>query len=433
LVVTQLIWGPWGAQHRRRTWNLAPVTIVTGPTGVGKSQLLRALLVLRQSVEQPAAPAEGLQWRGRWVQEADGRLLQPAHTAPLTIGLEVSHSIRFSSDRKDENGQPKWAFSVHSLGWEWEVQLQKAPGYWGSHTLWVDGAPLARWDPLTRPVVVREGGSGPPLTSLVTSATLFDVHPTWDSWRPLANSKTPDVHRTLVHTPLTLAGPYTHPASLPDAPAPPVDGPDMARIVGSTVEVIAATLRERTGAVLAGTPSWPPPDGWSLGAPDGLPLQVLDERLARVNALLAAAGIPSRIQYQRFEGTPPDTLLYWTLRDPSGRERPPALTAGSVRRLVQLAWMLSAEPGHFLMFEVPEAGIAPDLQPALWALLAVGCRPPYGHQYLLETHHPTALVAGLAQHEVSEIAFVDLGKHGHEGQNGAEHERPPSAPPESST
>jgi energy-coupling factor transporter ATP-binding protein EcfA2 len=411
LVITRVLIGPWDPWGKAHAWPLGRATVLVGPSGSGKTRLLRALLVLRQSVEQPDAPPGGLQWQGRWVEDVDGRWLVPPDMDPpgLNIGIEVANPQKILWLRDNPLTNPD------TWGWQWQLARTETGWAWDDHVLWVDGAPLARWEGARSPRLVAHEAPTAPSAGVVQEAAVAVDHPDWAAWRPPAEPNGGRTWLRLPHPPLRLAGPYTRrpsapatadsPGSQPAEPAPPGDHPDVSALAVAAVEAVGRILRERVVWVPPLGPAWPPVAGWTLDEPD--PAWV--RRVAQANALLAAAEIPARLEPRSLTGTPPDLLQAWMLADPaSGRVRTPLQASGSVRRLVELAWALSGHQPQVVLMEQPEVGVAPDMRECLYALLAAGAQSPHSHQYLIESHAPTELTDGLRRHGLDDVRSLDV-------------------------
>lgn len=94
---------------KRQSLDFAPLTVLTGLNGVGKSTVIQSLLLLRQSYQQRLLPERGLALNGDLIQIGTGQdALFEGNTANDEIGfdLEISDSVnkswRFAYDTTNE-------------------------------------------------------------------------------------------------------------------------------------------------------------------------------------------------------------------------------------------------------------------------------------------------------------------------------------------
>jgi len=90
-----------------QTIHFAPLTVLSGLNGQGKSSVLQALLLLRQSYQQGLLPEKGLALNGDWVRIGTAKDAFYDNAEDDTIGFD----LKLNNGKDDKKGE--WIFAYH--------------------------------------------------------------------------------------------------------------------------------------------------------------------------------------------------------------------------------------------------------------------------------------------------------------------------------
>lgn len=193
-----------------QTLRLAPITLLFGPNSAGKSSLLQALLLLKQSLEG-LGPGHGLLLNGRWVRAGSYRdvVYGHAHSELFSLGLSWDQqgtvpSLELSSEWWEREDQATLGTRFVGAGLDWTLR----PGEHGAASIealniGIDGLSLLTLRGLTEwpeadysssafdlglPVEEADEWGWDKVDSVTLSRFLAapdlppDAHPFWNRW-----------------------------------------------------------------------------------------------------------------------------------------------------------------------------------------------------------------------------------------------------------
>ncbi len=156
LLVTSLSIGGFKSFGDLQTLELAPITLLFGPNSAGKSSILQALLLMKQTAEAPATFQAPLLSTGAWVQLGPYPEFAHDHDVdrPCLIGLEAPIRGQVKSDRIADTFGGSGAIKINpwlyeQAGWVWSFRWNAASGkvVLGDQWVFVGDRPLLRLTP----------------------------------------------------------------------------------------------------------------------------------------------------------------------------------------------------------------------------------------------------------------------------------------------
>jgi len=365
--------------------SLAPLTILLGPNGSGKTSALDALGLLAQSAPMPnTGGGQGIKWQGRWVDfSSDGiyASFQRDVEKPMSLGFSLLGGSAFAKWQTDAEVFPVKQIEGKSFGYL--LVYGRKPNLW-IHQLSIDERVVAQNE--VNRVISADGMSAGFQTSLKMHISSGLV-----AAQPAENG--PAVLRDRLFTPVF----QQHPLSPENKAAEELAG--MMRVV---LLYMSDYLRSKVFMVGSGREprdSQPelPPGALSVGRHGEYTLPLLSVLFSRPEYRSQAARIrewASRFSLENLTaGWSGEPTLAAGYNDPTTSTplRLGDAGFGSQQLLPVITQLFCAPPGSVIVIEEPEMSLHPEAQIAVMKMFFDAVRG--GQQVIFTTHSPTLLSA----------------------------------------